>query len=113
MYRATDPFSYFYNKWMKTQQKTGWQNIAISQQYKIWSGFAFENICHIHTAEIKTSLGISGVNTQTHYWSYIGKQNGDKGAQIDMLLEHVDGSKNIDIIECKYYDDTFTITRQY
>ena len=30
-----------------------------------------------------------------------------------MLLEYVDGSKNIDIIECKYYDDTFTISKKY
>jgi hypothetical protein len=30
-----------------------------------------------------------------------------------MLLEYIDGSKNIDIIECKYYDDVFTITKKY
>ena len=30
-----------------------------------------------------------------------------------MLLEYTDGSKNIDIIECKYYDDTFTISLKY
>jgi len=31
----------------------------------------------------------------------------------EKLLEYVDGSKNIDIIECKYYDDMFTITKKY
>jgi len=109
IYRATDPFSYFYNKWIKQQTNIEWRNIALSQQYKIWSGFAFENICHIHSNEIKEVLGISGVNTQTHYWIY----QGEKGAQIDMLLEYVDGSKNIDIIECKYYNSEFLITKKY
>jgi len=113
IYRATDAFSYFYNKWMVNHQNIKWQNIALSQPYKIWSGFAFENICHIHIDEIKHALGVSGVNTQLHYWNYIAQTQEEKGAQIDMLLEYVDGSKNIDIIECKYYDDTFTITKKY
>jgi DNA-binding PadR family transcriptional regulator len=109
VYRATDPFSYFYNKWMKEHKNIQWKDIALSQSYKVWSGFAFENVCHIHSDEIKHLLGVWGVNTQTHYWSY----KGEKGAQIDMLLEYTDGSKNIDIIECKYYDDKFTISKKY
>ncbi|NEW60150.1 AAA family ATPase [Sulfurovum sp. bin170] len=109
VYRATDSFSYFYNKWMEKHQNIEWRNVALSQQYKIWSGFAFENICHIHTDEIKEVLGVSGVNTQTHYWSH----KGEKGTQIDMLLEYTDGSKNIDIIECKYHDDKFSISKKY
>ena len=113
IFRATDPFSFFYNKWMKNNQGINWAAIAVSQQYKTWSGFAFENICHIHTDEIKSALGISGVNTQTHYWSCKQSELNDKGAQIDMLLEYTDGSRNIDIIECKYCDDKFTITKKY
>ncbi len=109
IYRATDPFSYFYNRWMRDQQTLDFREVALSQRYKIWSGFAFENICHIHTNEIKEQLGVSGVNTQTHYWQH----RGERGAQIDMLLEYVDGSKNIDIIECKYHDDIFTISKKY
>jgi len=109
VYRATDSFSYFHNKWMREHQNIAWKDIALSQAYKVWSGFAFENVCHIHTDEIKQLLGVSGVNTQTHYWQY----KGEKGAQIDMLLEYTDGSKNIDIIECKSYDDKFTISKKY
>lgn len=109
IYRATDPFSYFYNKWMREQQSKDFKEVALSQRYKIWAGFAFENVCHIHTYEIKEQLGVSGINTPTHYWQH----RGEKGAQIDMLLEYVDGSKNIDIIECKYHDDTFTISKKY
>jgi AAA+ ATPase superfamily predicted ATPase len=113
IYRATDSFSYFHNKWMQNQQNNQWKNIALSQPYKIWSGFAFENICHIHIDEIKHALGVSGVNTQLHYWNYVAKNSDEKGAQIDMLLEYTDGSRNIDIIECKYYEDSFTISKKY
>ena len=113
IYRATDSFSYFYNKWMIEHQNINWKNIALSQQYKIWSGFAFENICHIHINEIKEAIGVARINTQLHYWNYVPKSSSEKGAQIDMLLEYTDGSKNIDIIECKYYNETFTITKKY
>jgi hypothetical protein len=68
---------------------------------------------HIHIDEIKHALGVSGVNTQLHYWNYVAKNSDEKGAQIDMLLEYTDGSRNIDIIECKYYEDSFTISKKY
>jgi len=113
VYRAIDCFSYFYNKWMKDAKVTSWQNISSSQKYKVWSGFAFENICHMHTAEIKKILGVSGVDTQTHYWQYIAKDKNEKGAQIDMLLEYTNGSKERDIIECKYYEDKYIISKKY
>ena len=113
IYRATDSFSYFYNKWMKNHPNTKWQTVALSQPYKVWSGFAFENICHIHIDEIKQALGVFGLSTQLHYWNYIAQNNNEKGAQVDMLLEYTDGSKNIDIIECKYYDDVFVINKKY
>jgi hypothetical protein len=112
IYRATDCFSYFHNKWIKGSSKgADWNQISTTQSYKSWSGFAFENICHMHTEQIKKLLGINGVPTQTHYWNY--KEEGQIGTQIDMLLEHTNGSKNIDIIECKYYNGKFVIDKNY
>lgn len=113
VYRATDCFSFFYNKWMKNNKIESWNNIAISQPYKIWSGFAFENICHMHSYEIKKALDIGGVPSLTHYWNYIPKNKDEKGAQIDMLIEYTNGSKDIDIIECKYTNSVFVITKTY
>jgi DNA-binding HxlR family transcriptional regulator len=112
IYRATDCFSYFHHKWMSENQNS-WNKIVSTQSYKSWSGFAFENICHMHIPHIKQLLGISGVDTQTHYWSYAPKDKSEKGSQIDMLIEHTNGSNNIDIIECKYYKEAFTITKSY
>lgn len=113
IYRATDPFSYFYNKWLKEPKTMDFNAIATSSNYQIWAGFAFENICHLHVEKIKHALGISGVPTQTHYWSYVPQDSAEQGAQIDLLLEHTNGSKNIDIIECKYYNSEFTINKSY
>lgn len=112
LYRATDCFSYFHHKWMSENQKS-WNRTISTQSYKSWAGYAFENICHMHIPHIKHLLGISGIETQTHYWSYVPKDNSQKGSQIDMLIEHTNGSNNIDIIECKYYKEPFTITKSY
>ncbi|MEA2049843.1 MAG: ATP-binding protein [Campylobacterota bacterium] len=112
IFRATDSFSYFHNKWMKGSTKS-FNDIFKTQSYKSWAGFAFENICHIHKDKIKSILGISGVATQTHYWNYENEDQSQNGAQIDMLLEYVDGSKNIDIVECKYYSSQYTIDKEY
>lgn len=113
IFRASDSFSYFHNKWMSSNGITEWSLTANTQQYHIWAGFAFENICHRHSDKIKDILGIRGVPTLTHYWNYIPQNSDEKGAGIDMLLEHTNGSNNIDIIECKYYNDEFTIDKKY
>lgn len=113
LYRATDCFSYFHNKWIEKKKETNWENIVNSQSYRSWAGYAFENICHRHTQEIKQVLGISGVETETHYWNYMPQTKEENGVQIDMLLEHTNGSNNIDIIECKYHRMEFVITKSY
>ncbi|HHS92393.1 MAG TPA: hypothetical protein ENK82_03535 [Campylobacterales bacterium] len=113
LYRATDCFSYFHHKWIGSKTNRDWQSSVNSQSYRSWAGYAFENICHLHTQEIKEVLGISGVETQTHYWKYVPKNREERGVQIDMLLEHTNGSKNIDIIECKYHNTKFTISKGY
>lgn len=113
IYRATDCFSSFYNKWMINKSNQDFQFLANTQGYKSWAGFAFENICHMHINHIKKILGISGVPTKSHYWNYVTKTPSETGAQIDILLEHTNGSKNIDIIECKYYNDVYTLSKSY
>jgi len=119
---ASDMFCYFHHKWIKPKKVKDWQVTARSQAYKSWAGFAFERICQMHTYQIKKAMGIHGIPTQTHYWQHQshtnvnGEQPGEQqayGAQIDMLLEHTDGSKNVAIIECKYYDGDYTITKDY
>jgi len=111
IYRVSDSFIYFFNRWVKKSaqvdflgNKNYFQNIYKSQSFKSWSGYAFENVCHLHIVEIKKALGIEGVNTQSYYWQ-------NEHAQIDILLERADDIVNI--IECKYYNEAFTIDKKY
>jgi len=111
IYRVSDSFIYFFNRWVKKSSQVDFlgnqnyfQNIYKSQAFKTWSGYAFENICHLHITEIKRALGIEGVMTQSYYWR-------NEHAQIDILLERADDVVNI--IECKYHNEQFTIDKKY
>lgn len=116
-YRLSDSFSAFHLKWMTnvTQQElmenhNYWQFISNSQSWISWSGYRFEAICHRHILSIKKALGISGVYTQTYYWQSQG--NKDKnGAEIDMLIQRAD--KTVMIVEVKYYNQEFSISKSY
>lgn len=109
---ASDMFCFFHHKWIRNKKVKDWTETSRKQTYRSWAGFAFERVCQLHSYQIKKKLGITGIPTQTHYWEHKGDDN-SQGAQIDMLLEHTNGSKNIDIIECKYYDGDFTIDNAY
>ena len=90
-----------------------WSNIIGTQSYRSWAGFAFEKLCHIHEEQIKKALGINGIETTRSYWAYKPEDQYEKGAEIDMLIKHLNGSNSIEIVECKYYDSDFTITKEY
>ena len=113
LYAASDFFSYFHNRWMNGSKKVDdWEHAVNTNQYAIWSGYAFEKLCHLHIHQIKMALGIHGIATTSSYWSYRPKDQSDKGAQIDLLIKHKD-SRNIELVECKYYDGPYTISKRY
>ncbi len=113
IYRATDCYSFFYNKWVKNNKGKNWVNLSNSASFNSSKGFFFENICLMHIDKIKTILGISGIDTNSHYWAYKPKNSTEKGVQIDILLEHCNNSKCIDIIECKFYKGEYEIDKKY
>ncbi len=110
VYRLTDNYCLFYLTFIKETQPISedhWQLISQTQNWKSWSGFAFENICFQHVKEIKKALQIGGVATSQY--SYFAKANEDyKGLQIDLLLERADNI--ISLIEVKFYGDLVKIT---
>jgi uncharacterized protein len=81
-----------------------------SQTYKIWLGYAFENLCLRHMSKIKKALHISKVYTDISGISHKGI-NGDKGFQIDMIIDRAD--KTVNLCECKYYSEPFEVSKQY
>jgi AAA+ ATPase superfamily predicted ATPase len=113
-YRLIDEFSLFYLKWMKRRSRSSkatWLDKRGTPAWYAWSGFAFENICHRHIAEIKRELGIASVETQHGCWQYRPKSTIQQGAQIDLLIDRRDDV--INLCEIKYADDQFVIDQKY
>jgi hypothetical protein len=113
LYRLTDPFCLFYLKFMqdlKKNQVQSFEQIAQSQAFKSWAGYAFENICYYHLPHLQRALGISGVATAVSGYLFKGNEE-QKGLQIDMVLDRADGI--IHLCEMKFYQAPFTITKAY
>lgn len=111
-YKLVDPFCLFYlhfiDKKKKIEEKFWQQNLS-TQQIISWRGFAYENVCFNHVAQIKKKLGISGVITTHSAWS---KRADDvEGMQIDLLISRNDNVVNM--CEIKYYGDEFTVNKEY
>ena len=114
LYRLTDEFSLFYLNFMKDKKlsKEGsWIKISQTQDYKIWCGYAFENLCIKHLDEIKEALGISGVESKVNSYLHRKDKVYEKGFQIDMLIDRRDDI--INICEMKFYSDDFKINSGY
>ena len=120
-YRLTDEYSLFYLKFIEGKAIMGkniWLKQSTEEKYKIWSGYAFENLCIKHAEAIKMSLGITGIYTETSSYLYIGKsrlnQEGSEeseGFQLDMLIDRAD--RAINLCEIKFYNDDLTITDEF
>jgi AAA+ ATPase superfamily predicted ATPase len=113
LYRLSDEYSLFYLRFMdgnKTQANQNWSNISNSGAFRSWSGMAFEAICLKHIPQIKSALGIGGVQTSDSSWQYKGGKD-QRGAQIDLLIDRAD--RTINICEMKYYTGLFTIDKTY
>jgi len=102
--RLTDEFSLFHAKWLTGARPTSWQRARGSARWQAWAGLAFESVCLKHADAIQHALGISGVQTNVCAWLH-------EGAQIDMLIDRADNV--VSVIEIKFSDGPFTITRKY
>jgi len=106
VYRLTDAYSHFYLKFIlgkKAGADTGIYTNLSSERYRIWRGYAFENVCIQHAGAIKSALGISGI--QTMMYSFIKKGNEiQEGFQIDLLIDRADNC--INLCEMKFANDS-------
>ena len=111
-YKLVDPFCLFYHHFIKVQKISNekfWQQNSSSQALSTWRGFAFENVCFNHIEQLKKSLGISGVNTQTSAWSK--RPDDEKGTQIDLLIIRDDNV--INMCELKFYSGEYDVDNDY
>lgn len=110
LYRLTDEFSLFYIKFMFRKKNVNWNQLAQTQTWKTWSGYAFENLCIKHENQIKSALGIASVYTE--FTSFYKKADANSsGTQIDLLINRNDGI--INVIEIKFTDRTFILSKSY
>ncbi len=66
-----------------------WSALSQTQTFKVWSGYAYENICLQHIDKIKGALGIPGVRTQQFsFWAKGSEEQ--EGVQIDLLIDRQD-----------------------
>jgi AAA+ ATPase superfamily predicted ATPase len=111
IYKLGDEFTIFYFKFIENLKTTGsWDKFSTGINWKIWSGLAFETICHKHIGQIKAALGISGIYSEASAWKTKGDHQ-QQGTQIDLLIDRADQSVNI--CEMKFYDGKFTIDKKY
>lgn len=113
VYRLLDEYCIFYHKFQSNKKKLTkgmWQQYTAKQSYKIWRGYAFENLCMRHIQEIKKALGIPAIYTEVSSYKQKGKSMQD-GFQIDLIIDRADNT--INLCECKYYESNFAITKSY
>ncbi len=111
LYRLVDEYTIFYFRFLADNKtNTSWVKMTNKPSYKIWSGYAFENLCIKHSYFIKKALEIGGVITNEYSWTQKGTKE-KKGAQIDFILDRDDNC--INILELKYHDAEFEVTKQY
>lgn len=111
LYQLIDPYMLFYFRFVKTnkyQNEHFWVDSMTTAQHDSWCGYAFEILCLNHIKQIKTALGIAGVETKIASWK---SDKIKKGAQIDLLIDRKDDA--INLCEMKYTKREFTITAKY
>lgn len=110
LYRLTDEYSLFYLRFIERNKDSGddtWNQLSQTPAAKVWWGYAYENTCLKHLPNIKKALGISGVYTQASTFLHKGT-DGERGAQIDLVLDRND--QIINLFEIKFYNTEFTLS---
>ena len=103
VYQLIDSFSLFHLKFIsKFKGEINSDMVLSSSSYNTYCGLAFEKAVMNHLNELKRAMGISGINTQAYTWRSNPKKlkEGEKGAQINIVLDRADGI--INIIEAKW-----------
>ncbi len=113
LYQLTDMFTLFYLHFIKGESGRDehlWSNLADASRKRSWSGYSFEQLCLNHIAQIKSTLGISGIQSDVCSWFCLPDEN-HGGAQIDLVIDRRD--QIINLCEMKYATSEYEITGKY
>lgn len=112
-YRLMDEYSIFYLKFIENkrlEEKGMWNKFSQTQTYKIWSGYAFENICLRHIPQIKKALNLDAIYSETSTYRTSGSEK-TKATQIDIVIDR--NNQVINLLELKFYNKEFVMTKKY
>lgn len=111
-YRLTDPFCWFWLQQVegKMRDSNYWQSHQNQPELNTWRGIAFEELCLLHSQQIKCALGVGQVASTQSSWSVSGDEN-EKGHQIDLIINRAD--RVVNMCEMKCYNDDFEVSAEY
>ena len=111
LYQLVDFYSLFFLNFIQTARQNDehfWTNLIDNTKHRAWSGYAFEQVCMQHAAQIRKKLGIQGIVTYSAAWR---SKDSEQSAQIDLLIDRNDGI--INMCEMKYAGGEFVIDKKY
>lgn len=118
LFQLTDLFTLFHLRFVAGRpgrDERFWLNSQGQPAIRTWSGYAFEQVCLHHIAQIKAALGIGGMLCNTCAWSSRPFTDSDgtqwNGGQIDMLLDRSDDV--ITLCEMKHWREPFVVDAKY
>ena len=112
LYQLMDPFLLFHHHFLrrKTDDKAFWSHQINTPAMNAWVGLAFEQLCLLHTEQIKKKLGISGILTDVASFSCkADPETGVMGSQIDLLISRAD--RTVNLLEMKYANAPYVISK--
>ena len=109
LFQLIDCYTLFYFKFLENPHGGGsfWSESCNTPAVNAWRGLAFERVCLLHISEIKAALGIAGVQADIYSWQSGASSAGDRGAQIDLLIDRKD--RMINLCEMKYADGEYEL----
>jgi hypothetical protein len=67
IYKLVDFYTIFYHTFIRKSAEPGyWLRMQGTPTVNTWNGLAYERVCMSHVAQIKRSLGIANVTTETY-----------------------------------------------
>ena len=111
VFQLIDPLCHFWHKVVEQnryQSSDFWSQSVNSPLFNAWCGLAFEILCLNHLPQIRSALGISGIQTRVFSWRT--PVTAEKGAQIDLVIDRAD--RCVNLCEMKFTRGEYEITKQ-